>query len=259
MTKTIAAMIALLAATGQCAYAGDFANGGFESGNANGWTTGEGVRDTVNSELTPQQYLPGGSKYEAPATRSDIIAAGTVDDYIGAALGSTVYQGAYSYRIEDLDSGNGASAISQSVTNYRAGNIAFTWKAVLENGDHESERSSALFITLRDDTTGTDLISRFYDAGDGGGGVDSRFATLGDTFYTPQWQVEELAIDASRQGHDFTLSLLLVDCDYGGHLGYAYLDGFGTTAPPVPEPSTYAMMLLGLAGVGVAARKRKQG
>jgi hypothetical protein len=258
MTKKIAVMMGLLAATMQTAYAGDFANGGFEGGNAGGWTTGQGERHAINTDLSPQQYLPGGIHYEGAATRSEIISAGTVDSVIGADLGSTVNEGAYSYRIEDLNSGYGASAISQSVTNYTSANIAFTWKAVLENGGHEDLGSSALFITLRDDTTGTNLISRFYNAGDGGGGVDSRFSTSGDYFYTPQWQLEELEIDATRQGHDFTLSLLLVDCDYGAHLGYAYLDGFGTTAP-VPEPSSYAMMLLGLAGIGYAARKRKQG
>jgi len=30
-----------------------------------------------------------------------------------------------------------------------------------------------------------------------------------------------------------------------------------TTLPPIPEPSTYALLLVGLATVGVATRRRK--
>jgi hypothetical protein len=257
MKKSMAATIALLALAAQTAHAGTFANGGFELNSTDGWVTGEGTRSGQNSDLSPSQYLPGGIHYDGAATRSSLIAAGTSDPVLGDLLGSTVYQGSYSYRVEDTSSNADASAISQSVSNYTEDKIFFTWKAALENGGHEPEGSSALFITLRDDTTGTDLVSRFYDAGDGGGGVDTRFSTYGSYFYTADWQLEEITIDASRAGHDFTLSLLLVDCDYGAHAGYAYLDGFGSTVP-VPEPSAYAMMLLGLAGVGYAARRRKK-
>lgn len=257
ITKKITIAATMLLGAAQCASAGDFANGGFEDGHTGGWVTGQGSRSGVNSGLAPAQYLPGGDHYDGPAERSAINAAGTTDAILGDQLGSTVYSGAYSYRIEDQWANAEASAISQSVTNYTSDSIFFAWKAVLENGGHEDEGSSALFVTLRDNTTGTDLVSRFYNAGDGGGGVDSRFATFGDYFYTPLWQVEEITIDASRKGHDFTLSLLLVDCDYGAHRGYAYLDGFGSVSP-APEPATYAMMLLGLAGIGYAARKRKQ-
>jgi hypothetical protein len=103
------------------------------------------------------------------------------------------------------------------------------------------------------------LISRVYNAGSTGGGVDSRFTQDGSYFYTPKWQIEQLTIDASLSGHDFTISLLAADCQPTGHTGYAYIDGFGAENPPpgdVPEPATAALLMLG-AGSLAAARRRK--
>ncbi|OEZ92182.1 PEP-CTERM motif protein [Janthinobacterium sp. HH107] len=238
--------------------ADNFKNGGFENGNATGWTTGEGYRgNTLNDSLNPGKLLPGGGLYSGPATRSDIIDAGTIDPNIGSQLGSTVYAGKYSYRVEDTYVGGYASVISQSVSNYSESDIFFTWKAVIENGGHADNESAAFFISLRDDTTGTELVKRFYNAGNGGGGVDARFKTYGDYYYTPLWQIERLTIDSSLSGHDFTLSVAAADCYFNGHTGYAYVDGFGGVNP-IPEPETYAMMLAGLGLLGFTARRRNK-
>jgi hypothetical protein len=255
----LAAALAFTAITGT-AHAGAFINGGFEDGNTNGWTTGEGNRAGYsNSGLSPATFLPGGSLYTGPATRSAINSAGTVDPLLGGLLGTTVYSGQYSYRVEDTTFGGNASVLSQKVTNYTEANVFFAWKAVLENGGHSADESAELLITLTDDTTGTVLINRVYNAGAGGGGVDGRFSVSGGLYYTPTWQIEQLAIDSSLSGHDFTLSILAADCSPAGHTGYAYIDGFGAVIPPVnvPEPASAALMLLG-AGAMLRSRRRKQ-
>ena len=47
--------------------------------------------------------------------------------------------------------------------------------------------------------------------------------------------------------------------DFGGTANFTGFDNitFGTNVPVVPEPSTYALMALGLAGVGLISRRRK--
>ncbi len=256
---TLALTLALM--TSASAFANPFVNGGFEGGNTNGWTTGAGYRgDTLNSGMSPGLFLPTGALYDASQNNhSAIISAGSVDPLLGALLGSTVYNGNYSFRAENTVNGGYASVISQKVTGYTDANIFFAWKAVLENGGHSEDESALMMIVLHDDTTNADVISRVYNAGAGGGGVDSRFSTSGDLFYTSQWQIEQLAIDASLSGHDFTLSLLAADCNPTGHVGYAYLDGFGAVVPPtdLPEPMSIALFGLGLTGIA-AARRRKQ-
>ncbi|WP_254451750.1 PEP-CTERM sorting domain-containing protein [Duganella vulcania] len=240
------------------AHADGFVNGNFEAGTTAGWTTGGGDRSyTNNASILPSQFLPGGSLNQDSGSRGAVIDGSYVDPNLGSLIGTTVYSGKYAYRAEDTISGGLATVISQKVSNYTEANIYFAWKAVLENGGHVEDESALMMLTLTDDTTGKLLINRSYNAGYTGGGVDSRFASHGDLFYTPNWQVEQLSIDQSLSGHSFTLSLLAADCQPTAHTGYAYLDGFGSVSPPVPEPTTYGMMLAGLGLLGYMVRRKK--
>ncbi|SEN80283.1 PEP-CTERM protein-sorting domain-containing protein [Duganella sp. CF517] len=255
--KHVVGMMALVGLSG-LAQADTFANGGFESGSTSGWTTGGGYRGgSLNSAITPGDFLAGGALNSDNGGRGAVIDKNYVDPNVGALIGSTVLDGSYSYRAEDTTNGGFGTVISQQVKNYTDSDIYFGWKAVLENGGHSQDESAVMVLTLTDNTTGQLVLSRTYNAGNGGGGVDSRFQTYGDYFYTSAWQLERLSIDQSLSGHDFTLSLLAADCQPTGHTGYAYIDGFGAYVPPVPEPETYAMMLAGLGMMGWVARRKK--
>ena len=254
MKKTIIAM-SLASVVASPAFA-QFVNGGFEDGNTNGWVSTSSVSrtGTLNPGLTPT-YITNLYGSSPQAQHSSIITAGTVDPRVGAALGTTVYSGNYSYRVEDTTSGGYASVISQTVLNYNDPNIFFAWKAVLL-GAHGVSDAATMKINLHDDTAGVDLLNLEYNAASGGSGVDPRFSLLNNNYYTAQWQIEQLALGAA-QGHDITLSVLASDCQPTAHWGYVYLDGFGNVPPPpAPEPATLALLAAGLFGLG-ASRRRK--
>lgn len=256
--RLLCSAVALLSAVGMAstASADSFVNGGFETGDASGWTQGGGYRgNTTNNNLDPADFVPGDG-----GARSSIIAAGTIDPRVGAALGTTVLDGNYSYRVENTTNGGYASVLQQQVNNYSDPQIFFAWKAVLE-GAHGVNDAATMVITLKDLTTNTVLINRQYNASTSGGGGGSIFNFAGGNYYTPLWQLETLNIGPNLAGHDFLLSVLAADCEPTGHFGYVYIDGFGSTAPPgtggVPEPSTWAMMIVGFGLAGASLRRRR--
>ena len=57
----------------------------------------------------------------------------------------------------------------------------------------------------------------------------------------------------------YTLTISGFTTGYGGGANYYTGTMHANYAPAVPEPSTYALMLLGLAGIGFVARRRMAG
>ncbi|WP_309646680.1 PEPxxWA-CTERM sorting domain-containing protein [Phenylobacterium sp.] len=250
-----AALLSVIGVAGT-ASADSFVNGGFENGTASGWTSTGGYRGNItNANLDPGDL--GGV-----ANRSAVVGTAYVDPNVGAALGGAVYSGNHSFRVEDTINGGYGSVLTQTVNNYTDANIFFAWKAVLE-GAHGTNDAATMIITLKDLTTNTTLITRQYNAASSGGGIDARFSLLNGNYYTPQWQIEQLAIGPGLSGHNFQLSVLAADCEPTGHFGYVYLDGFGAVTPPpvipggIPEPSTWAMMIMGFGLAGSALRRRR--
>lgn len=235
-------LVALAAASlfATSAWAASFVNGGFETGDFSGWTKGGGAYYG--------SYYPSGDP-----GKSAIVSTGT-DPYTGNNL-NMVYSGNYSARVNNYDWGYHYSTISQTVTNWTDPNIYFAYAAVLEDPGHAYP--GHMRVTLKDETTNTNLYDVYFDYYTAGSVLgNAEWHHYGYWGYT-DWQVVQLDTSAVM-GDDLTLTLLASDCAYGGHGGYAYLDGFGAVPPTVPEPSTVALLGLGLAGIAVARKRMRK-
>jgi hypothetical protein len=241
---TLAKSLAALSLISAAPVFAQFTNGGFEDGSFNAWTRGAGYVYTSNTlSINPNDFLPSGSRYNASYDASGIVTAG-LDPRTDNNL-NMVYSGTYSARVNNHIQNNSISVISQTVTNYQDSNIFFAWAAVLEES-HGTQDSDLFSLTLRDDTTNSIIYSASYSSAAADTAALFTESTSG-WFYTA-WQVQNIDVSALI-GHTFTLTLAGIDCPYGGHAGYVYLDGFGAVAPPpgpgqgaVPEPSTYGLM-----------------
>lgn len=238
------------------ASANTFVNGGFEAGDLSGWTQGGGSWTGGDAPLNPSDYAGG-------TPNNTIVGAGT-DAITGA---NTVYGGSNAVRVGDANNGSNVSTISQSVTNYSSNNIFFAWNAILEES-HGLTDSGHFSLNLFDNTTGLNVINRGYSsAGAIGGGTtgvtwspfQNEVNNYNSTWFSSGWVVENIDLLAlGLVGHNFTLSMLLADCVYSGHGGYAYLDGFGSVTPPTGVPVPGALWLFGTAILGFAGFGRRK-
>lgn len=257
--KWVLVVAALAAAP---AYSATFTNGGFEAGNLNGWSSGGG---NWNTQVLPQPstFLPGGSNFNPSVNVNATVSPG-LDSRTDNNLNQVRF-GNFSARINDPAVGARVGVLSQTVSNYTGTSINFSWAAVLE-GAHGADDAANFSIVLRNDTTGTELYSQTFSAATGT--PNSSLFTLSSQgwYYTP-WQDVSQTVTA---GDTYTITLLAADCFQVGHGGYAYLDGFGTTAGgpgddggnggnngggTVPVPGSLALVGIGLLGLGRLRRR----
>ena len=249
---TAIAAFLLVIVVSSAASAAVFVNGDFETGDFTGWTQTGGLWKSGTAPGTAV-YSPGEN---GSGPMSAIVSVG--DDPIVAGGGGVlpmVYSGNYSARVNSSQNGYHYSTLSQTVQNWSATNLYFAWAAVLEDPGHPEEQEPHFSLQLDDLTKNTTLYSEVFNSDTIPANIVHTVASAGSTWKYTDWQVANLDTSADI-GDTLQLTLLAADCALGGHGGYAYLDGFGDSAPvasgAVPEPCALCIWsLLGVPAIGL--------
>jgi len=234
------------------ASAGEFVNGGFESGTFSGWTQGGGYWEDplwynmsgtffsagsiANTVITyPLPLNPLDPKFVGSGLANNLIMDKRITPYDTYLLNldpslqlSTVYNGNYSVRVNDSTNNFGVSTISQTVANYNHSYINLAWSAVLQSSHGATD--SDHFVVQVKDGSGAVVFSTSYSSATSAG-VFTEVLSNGNAsgIAYSGWRRERIAVTS---GGTYTVSLLAADCPYGGHFGYAYLDSFSDIALP---------------------------
>lgn len=230
----------------------DIINGGFETNNFSGWTT------TGQTNIT-------NAGFDARTNN----ALSTVAPGLGTHSARVGDQDAYGYV------GSSSSSISQTWTKSSTfDHLYFAWAAVgliPTNITHTVPQTPWFQINLFDTTTNATIFSQEYYTGNltnltpgwlrGATQTSSLGQNSDGIWYYRPWETFDLNLASIMNGDILRLTLTTRDCTLSGHASYAYLDGFGSTPPPidpVPEPSTVALLGLGLAGIAYMRKRMRK-
>ena len=205
-----------------------FVNGGFEQNGYGGWSVGGGS----NPGLSGAPPFTSASVQIVGSTPGPASVVGAVSD--PRAPGIVLPRaGQYTAKVNDEATGAQLTRLSQIDTVTAADidpadgkpHIRFAFAPVMDDPGHSPAEQPYFYVAVRLVADGSVLFEQF--AYSGQPGVNYQQGS-GSWKYLP-FQDVDVPLPANAVGQQVELVVIAADCSLGGHGGYVYVDGFGSS------------------------------
>ncbi len=226
-------------------------NGGFETGDFSGWSLDYGVRDYASTTIhwgqssngqagiwTSSSTMPGQSLDVNPYNGSYMAKIGDVYGNYDYAATKVWQQGSLSQA--DIDAG---------------GTLYVNWGAALVEPSNTHPEGAQPYFGITVSKNGTTAYNYEVNALEHDASWTNAGYLDGTIWYkNGTWSCD---LGSFSVGDTILVELFVVDCGWGGHGSYAFLDGIGTDYEPpvVPLPAGFILGSLGLSFAGWRLRK----
>lgn len=210
-----------------------FTNGGFEQNSFAGWTLGGGVNPgllgaepftSASIQITPGAPGPASivGQFSDPLAPTIMLPrvgqlTAKLNDENGGALVTTLVQ-IDTLSNADIDPADGLP------------HIRFAFAPVLDDPSHAPDEQPYFYVSVKNLADNSIVFEQF--AYSGQAGVNFLNGT-GNWKYL-EFQNVDAVLPLSAIGQQIELTVIASDCALGGHGGYVYIDGFGSSNVPPP-------------------------
>lgn len=231
MKSSVLVCVAVIAALFTLPAHAQFQNGGFETGDLSGWTIGGGSNPglTGSPPFTAASIVINGSS-PGPASVVGAIIDANAPDIVLARIGQ------HTAKINDEATGALVTTLKQTVQVTNADidsgdglpHIRFAYAPVMDDPGHSPEDQPYFYVAIRRVSDNSVLFEKIAYSGQ----PDANFLNgTGNWKYLP-FQDVDAVLPADAVGESVELTVIAADCSLGGHAGYVYVDGFGSSPLP---------------------------
>ena len=259
----VASAVLCLAATPAFAL---FANGGFEQNDFTGWTLGGGT----NTGLVGVEPFTGASILITPGPPGPASIVGQLIDPLAPTI-VLPRVGQLTAKLNDENTGGLVTTLVQTDTISNADidpadglpHIRFAFAPVMDDPNHSPEEQPYFYVAVRNLADNSLLFEQFAYSGQAG----VNFLSGSGSWKYLEFQNVDVVLPLSAVGQQVELTVIAADCSLGGHAGYVYIDGFGSsnipppagapvaTEVPVNQPAVMALLAILLGFMGWRAKR----
>jgi MYXO-CTERM domain-containing protein len=247
-----------------------FANGGFEQNSFAGWTLGGGT----NPGLIGSEPFTAASIQINPGAAGPAAIVGQVTD----PLAPTILLPRVGQLTAKLNDENGGALVTTLVQVDTVSNadidpadglphIRFAFAPVMDDPNHAPDEQPYFYVSVKNLADNSIVFEQFAYSGQAG----VNFLSGAGNWKYLEFQNVDVTLPSSAVGGQVELTVIAADCALGGHGGYVYVDGFGSSNVPPPSGGAVEvtevpvnrpamlMLLAGLLSLGVWRRRRMRG